>query len=281
MTPFNSLAAAAALASLALPATASAHRHASPASVAAHVRSADLALHRVRTLVARRQPSAAAAQLARNRRETRAALSEARRLRRGSHSKVAVASVFRLVATQENDNAESFARLVDEVSGRLQVEVAQSIGNDVDARENALALLASLVDQLPAGARDQVARAIAALSSDGHDVVASLTQALESVHVPGSVKDVLETVLAQAASAVNAGLDRLRALAGDLPAEAQTYVNAALDELTRLVPDITGMLAGLFSAIGEPPSTGGSSTPGGLSIPDWLHALGLGRANRG
>lgn len=75
------LTAGAILALLALPATAGAHERPSPQTVAKHVRGANLALDRVASLVTHDDNSAAAIELARNRRQTRAADREAARRR--------------------------------------------------------------------------------------------------------------------------------------------------------------------------------------------------------
>ena len=77
------------------------------------MRSADQALDMVESRVDRNEDAKAAIQFARNRRQMRAA------------------SATRLVAKQSNTSAETFAEIVDEVSGKLQIDVAQAARSDL------------------------------------------------------------------------------------------------------------------------------------------------------
>lgn len=78
----------------------------------------------VESLADRNQDAKAAIQFARNRRQMRAATRETASLQRqarGNRGAARSASATRLVAKQSNTNAESFAEIVDEVTGKLRV----------------------------------------------------------------------------------------------------------------------------------------------------------------
>lgn len=170
---FRFAAAAAAIASLAIPATASAHQATSPETVVKHARSADQALDKVASLVARNQDAAAAVALARNRRETRNASREAGRLakRRGNPGLRRAAVTARTMAKLHDHNAEVLAGIVDEAGAALALDIARAVDSDLRGRENALSVLTRLMGRVPAEAREGIARTLAALSRDSDDEV--------------------------------------------------------------------------------------------------------------
>lgn len=163
---FHFAATAAAIASLAIPATASAHQAPSPQTVVKHARNADQALDKVASLVAHNRDAAAAIALARNRRETRDASREAGRLakRRGKAGLRRAAAVTRTVAKLHDQNAEVLAGIVDEAGAALALDIAMAVDADLRARDNALSVLTRLMERLPAEAQEGIARALAAVS---------------------------------------------------------------------------------------------------------------------
>ncbi len=251
------------------PAAASAHPAPSPQSVAKHVRNADQALTMVESLVSQNKDAQAAVQFARNRVQMRAAVRETRRLQRRSASgagarRAAVAT--RHLARQSNSNAETYAEIVDEVSGELQLDVARAAASDLRARELALAVLTALMDRVPEQARPAIARAIAALSSDGQDEVAALAAALESGTLPPEVEDAVQQALQTATAAIDEAIERLNGIVGQVPEQARPQVEQAVALVTQQLEMVKQLLAGLFS--GGLPGADGPSTdlpiPGGL-----------------
>jgi hypothetical protein len=258
------------------PAAASAHPAPSPQSVAKHVRNADQALTMVESLVSQNKDAQAAVQFARNRSQMRAAARETRRLQRRSASgagarRAAVAT--RLLARQSNSNAETYAEILDEVSGELQLDIARAAASDLRARELALAVLTALMDRVPEQARPAIARAIAALSSDGQDEVAALAAALESGALPPEVEDAVQQALQTATAAIDEAIERLNGIVGQVPEQARPQVEQAVELVTQQLEMVKQLLAGLFSGglpgAGEPsvelPIPGG--LPAGACIP--------------
>lgn len=251
------------------PAAASAHPAPSPQSVAKHVRNADQALTMVESLVSQNKDAQAAVQFARNRSQMRAAARETRRLQRRSASGVGArraAVATRLLARQSNSNAETYAEIVDEVSGELQLDVARAAASDLRARELALAVLTALMDRVPEQARPAIARAIAALSSDGQDEVAALAAALESGALPPEVEDAVQQALQTATAAIDEAIERLNGIVGQVPEQVRPQVEQAVQLVTQQLEMVKQLLTGLFSG-GQP---GAGVPPTGLPIPGGL-----------
>ena len=255
------------------PAAASAHKAPSPSSVKVHVRSADQALDMVESLVDRNQDAKAAIQFARNRRQMRAASRETRALQRrarGERGAARAASATRLVAKQSNANAETFAEIVDEVSGKLQIDVAQAAKSDLQGREKALDVLTRLMDRVPDAAKPGLARAIAALSSDGGDEVADLSSALGGGALPPAAQQAVGEALAQALAAIDGATERLNGIADLVPEQARPHVEQAMERVTQQLLMVKQLLSGLFSGAGAQPGGGALPIPGGLPVPSGL-----------
>ncbi len=255
------------VAAMALPVTAQAHQGVTPKTVAKHIRSADQALGMVETLVERNSDAKAAVQLAKMRRQLRAADRESAKLRRRARSRRArsrAASVTVKVARQHNEAAEVLAAIVDEASGRPQISIANATHSELRGRERAISVLTRLMDRLPGSAKAGVARAIARLSSDGADEVRSLTQALEGGRLSPQAREAIEDALQRAIGAVDKAIERLASLADLVPEQARPYVEQAVALATTQLNMVKGLLQGLFTGGGAP---GGGTPPGGGSLP--------------
>lgn len=265
------------VAAMALPVTAEAHQGVSPKTVAKHVRSADRALGMVETLVERNRDAKAAVALAKLRRETRAADREAAKLRRkarGRRAKSRAASATLKVARQHDEAAEVLARIVDEASGALQVDIAEAVDSALRAREKAISVLTRLMRRLPGPMKTQVAKAIARLSSDGADEVRSLSQAIASGALTPEAMAEVQQALERATAAIDSALERLNEVVKMVPEPARPYVEQAVGLVTEQLNLVKGILAGLFS--GAPAPGGGAggqvpSLPGGLPVPSGPH----------
>ena len=260
----------AALTVVAAPAVADAHPNPSASTVRAHVKSADKALAKVTSLAARGNQSAAAIQLAENRLHTNAATREARRVRRtarGARGARSAVSAYRLVATQQNSNVEAYAALVAGTTGRLQEQAAGLIGQGLQGREQALAVLSSLVERLPASARPAVAQAIQALSVDGQDEIGSLFQALATSQFPPNVQEAMGQAFTLATEALNTGLGRMQGLIALLPPQAQGPAQTAIGQIETTMALVSGLLEQLLANVPNVPSLQGTGT-GGTGLPD-------------
>lgn len=233
------------------PAVASAHEKPSPGTVKVHVRNADQALDKVEALVSHNQDAKAAIQFARNRRQIRAASRETRTLQSRTRSErggARAAAGSRLVARQSNTNAETFAKIVDEVSGKLQIDVAQAARSDLRGREKALDVLARVMDRVPEAAKPGIARAIVALSSNGGDEVADLSAALAVGSLSSAAQEAVEQAHAQAVTAIDRGLERLSSIADRVPERARAHVRQAIERVTREIEMVKQVLSGLIPA---------------------------------
>ena len=253
-----------------VPASASAHETPSQSTVKVHVRNADQALEKVESLVSHNQDARAAIQFARNRRQMRLAARETRVLQRRTRSErgaARAAAATRSLARQANVNAETFAELVDEVSGELQIDVARAATSDLRVRETALDVLTRLMNRVPEAAKPGLARAIAALSSDGADEVADLSAATTGGTLPADAQVAVETALAQAVAGLDRGLERLNSIAGRVPEQARAHVQQAIDRVTQQLATAKQRLSGLQPGVGALPIPGGLPIPSGLPLP--------------
>jgi len=243
------------VAAMALPVTAEAHRSVSPQTVAKHIRSADQALGMVETLVERNRDAKAAVQLAKLRRQSRAADRESASLRRRARSRRAkgrAASLTVKLAQQHNEAAEDLARIVDEASGAVQVDIAEAINAELRGREKAISALTRLMSRVPESAKPGIARAIARLSSDGADEVRSLTQALEGASLSPQARQEVQDALELATAAMDTALELLSSLVDQVPEQARPYVELAVGLVIEQLNMVKNLLLGLFSGEATP-----------------------------
>ncbi len=253
--------------SLALaPAAAEAHKVASPKSVKSHVKKADRSLKQVSSLVRSGDSPEAAQHIRRVRSQMRSAVREANRLKRrvrGKRSAKGAAAAQASVAKEFNRIAETYAAIVDEATGRVQVTIASMVDNYLVGREKAVAVLTALMDRLPEQARPHIARVIALLSTDGADEVASITQAMPVV--PPEAAAALKQALEIATAAIGTATERLKEILPLLPPEARPHVEQALGIVTQVVTQVNGLVTNLLGSLlgGLPGVPGSGQTPGG------------------
>ena len=85
--------------------------------------------------------------------------------------------------------------------------LAQALPASLTGREQLLALLSSIADDVPEAVRPTIAAVIAALSGGAAPEVGSLTEALGSGNLPAAIGDIVEKALALAQTAVTHALD--------------------------------------------------------------------------
>lgn len=211
---------------------------ANQSDVREHVRNADSALAKAETLVSHNQDALAAVQMARANAQTRRAAVDVEEL-----SSRASARGGKQVAKQFNQNAETYAELVDEVGFDHQERVAQALERAVAGRNRALTQLTGLLGQVPENAVTGLTRAIVAISTDG-DVVESVHDALQTGRVSPEGEAALEQALARVEASMQAVIDRLSALVSTLPPEAQSYVQQAQGQIQSILDSIGGLIGG-------------------------------------
>ncbi len=257
-TPSKTLTAAlTSIAVLALPAGAAA----GPADVRERLSGAENALDRAESHVEGNQDAKAALQMARANVLTRKAGREAGEI--GKAKKAAKAQ--RSVAAQFDANAATISALVDELRARFQVDAVDEVETAVDGRTKAVEVLTALLDRLPSRAVPGIAKAIAAITTDGEETE-ELTSALESGELSDEAQVAVAEALANATTAVQSTIEHLSSLVGTLPPEAQPHVQAALEQVQQHLGAVVEMLGGLFGGGVTSPSGAGSAGAGAPAI---------------
>jgi predicted metal-dependent hydrolase len=259
---FSILAAAAAMALLALPATSLA---ASPHTARVHFLSADDALGQVAQYVIS-NPGRAAAALARERRARAALRRDARALRRSARTvkqRVQAAKAYRLLASQQSANVATLSAIFA-WAGDLQDEMAQAMLGAANGREAAIEAMKALAPYLPAEAQEKIARAIAAYTEVDEAAFASLSQTLATGDLPVSVSGLVTTVLDVLTGALNAAVDHLSAVTALLPAEFQPLV---ADVFALVRTNITGVTSIIKNVLGSVFGVTDGNTVAGISLP--------------
>ena len=250
--------AAAVTAALLVPAVADAHRVSSSQSVRVHAGAADRALAQFTAAVAVDADAKAARALVRNRRQTRAASREARRLRmavKGVRSATRASSATTAVALQTHANAEALAGTLDEVGGDLKVDVAVALKSDLVTGAGALAGLTGLVDDVPATAQGAIAQAIAVLSQ-GQQIVNGIVAALNPAVLQAALEQSLSSSLAVTLATVDASIEALNRLTGVVAAAALPLVQSALATATAQLQGLAQALQGVGALVPGLPALG-------------------------
>ena len=131
-------------------------------------------------------------------------------------------------------------------------------------------MLARLMDRVPAQAKQGIALAIAALSSDGADEVADLSSAFGGGTLPPEAQQAVGQALAQAFAAIDGAIERLNGIAALVPEQARPHVQQVMERVTQQLQMVKQLLSGLFSGAGAQPGGGALPIPGGLPIPSGL-----------
>lgn len=272
------LAAGALVASIAaVPVTAEA-KPVSSGSVRAQVRAADHSLDRVVTLVGRNRDKAAAKQLRQYRRQLRRAAGTTRRLS-SSTSSVSGAkqygSAVRMVGSVSTECVDDLAPIVDDAAGAPQVAIANAISACIVTREQVIAALTALLDQVPEAAKPYLAKVIAILSDDGQGEVQAITTALENPTLPPDVASILSHALELATTAIDDAMSRLQGILDLVPAEVRPMLEGVLTLVTDQLSMVIGMVKDLFATLfgGVPTSGTGTGLLGGLPGLDLLQGI--------
>lgn len=242
---YRLIAVCAAVAALAVPATAS-------AGVRDYAERAGSSLDRVERLATQGRADEALAELRRGRRAVRAANRTAVRLARsaddGRDARRAVSAV-RAAAALEDQNIADYAALLDDIQGHLEEVIAVAMQRSLEARQQAIELLTQLMEQLPEPARAAVAEFIAMLSADDEAVASDIAGELTG----GGITSLVGGILAQTLGMVRATLESvtgmLEGVTALLPGPAAEIVGPLMDMVTGILDSVlgsTGVVGGLF-----------------------------------
>lgn len=238
---------------VALPSAAQAHRAPSSDSVAGHVVKADQALTRFERAVRQDHAKTAEQHLRKARSQAAAAAREARKLRRDARSaakRLVAAEALALSSAQYDAIVESIIARIDEVSGKLQAHLAQVLPGSVNGREQALAILTSLLDRLPAEAQGPLASVIAMLSAESGDEAADLAALLDG-DLPAEVSTIVADVMGIAQTAIADAFARVREILPMLPAAARGPVEQILTLVSGTVDTALGSVTGILDSVGS------------------------------
>ena len=258
------IAACVAAAALAVPAAAS-------AGVGDYAERAGSSLDRVERLAVQGRAGDALAELRRGRRAVRAANRAAMRLARAADDATEArraASALRTTATLEDQNIASYAELLDQVSGHLEEVIAVAMQRSLEARQQAIALMTQLMEQLPEAARAPLAQFIAMLSSGDEGVADDIIGELTGGGITSLVSGILEQTLGMVTQTLESVTGMLEGVTALLPGPAAQIVGPLMNMITGTVSGILDMVLGSWSGLGgegsPPPASGGGS---GFSLP--------------
>ena len=258
---------------VAIPATASAKSSAgngAPA-VKAHVSEAKKALRKFKVAVVRDDGSVALAQLKGARRQTAAASKTARRMAapagRGAPS-LAAAQSLTLAGNQYDALLEQMTALNDEITGRVQLVIAQSIPSAIAGKQRVVEILTTMLDKVPESAKAPLASVIAALSVGDATEVSNLDEALHGGTLPSNISGLVSQSLGMVTQALQTAFDTIKAILPMLPSAVQgplaTIINIVSSTAGTLVPSVLSTITGLVDQIlGSLPFVG-TGSQGGL-----------------
>ncbi len=235
---------------LAVPATASAAKP----DVGKHLKKADAALATAEALVSHNEDAAAALEMARANVQTVLAGDDARR-----------PGAERRVVLQWDENVETYLNLIPEVAGSHQDDVAGEVTEAVDGREQAVATLTELLDQVPESAVTGITNAIVAIQTGVPQELESLTSAFDNGQIAPEATEAALVALDSLRAAVDNAVAQLQTVLGQVPPEAQAHVQHAIEQIQAHTSQVLQQLETVL---------GGLPIPSGLPIPPGLPGPG-------
>ncbi len=253
--PTRLLVAALAATAVSLPAATSAQA-AKPkaATVGAHVKKAQGAQARVATLVKRGDVTGAKRVLKTARREATTAARQAQQLadNAGTSQKAGENAIWSLTTAAGNLGAaiQQFSDLLPQASADFQAFLANAIPGSIAGREELLASLTDLVQELTGQAQAMAAKALAALQSQSPEQVSALAETA-ATDLPSSIADIINKAMAAASSALSTGLSELGDVIPNLPASVQPLLTSALGMVQSTIEGILPMVQQITSSVGD------------------------------
>ena len=206
-------------------------------AVQAHTDRADAALDRAVALFNKNSDRKARVAYAKSRKEMGLAKADAAKARRqadtpSEHGQAARAQA--LVAAQQDENIEMLTKALRPADGRDENKIAAAARADTKGRDKAIAILTTLLAQVPEQARTAIAKAIADLSTDRVDEVSAMSAALRSSHVTKANKRRVAATLKADVEGQTDAATILAALiaSSDMPAASKQGLQRAYDNVT-------------------------------------------------
>lgn len=254
-SPVAALLATAALLTVGLPSAAQA---ASPsgaqASVGQHLQKAQVAARRVTRLSRRGQDAAARKALKTARHEAVAAARSARALARSASTDPAAASTaiwsMTAAAGTYGNLLQQFASLIPQAgSSGLQQSLATALPGTIAGRDQLIAQLSAMVDELTGDAQTLAAQALAALQASAPEQVQQLATVAGLTDLPAQILTIVQQALGTASSALKTGLSTLNAVLPQLPDAAQAGITTALSTITSMMQQILPMMQQILGMV--------------------------------
>jgi len=154
-----------------------------------------------------------------------------------------------LLAAQQDENIETLAKALRPADGRDENKIAAAARADTKGREKAIAILTSLLAQVPEQARTGIATAIANLSQDRVGEVTAMSTALRSSQVSKANKLRVVSTLKVDVEGQTDAAETLAALIAspDMPAESKQGLQTAYDNVTAEHGSVADILSRLSS----------------------------------
>jgi hypothetical protein len=247
----------------------------SVATVKANVATAQTAVKRLKRAVRLGQGTVAKRQLKIARSDTQKASKVARRLANHATtgaSASSAAQALTIAGTQYDSLLDALTALVDD--GPAQSLIAAGIQPTIAGKQQVIAQLTALLDQVPASVQPMLASIITALGAGDATEVTNLDGALDAGGLPATIMGIVQTCLDMATQAITSALDIVKSILPMLPAAAQGPISAivtpVLDQITSivstLIPSILTTVTGLIDTVlGSLPVIGGGSGAGAAS----------------
>ena len=258
---------------VAVPATASASNSVAPtkASVQANVDKATTAVKRIQRYARLGDSKRVASQLKIARTQTAAASKSARRMANSADTQsenLKAAQALTLAGTQYDDLVEAITAIVDQVTGLVQAQVANSIAPSLAGKQKIIDVLNQILPQVPAQAQPIIASIIAALGASDVTEVTNLRQAVTSGTLPVNVSAIVTQALGMATAMIDQAFVMVQSLLPILPAAIQGPLAQVLNMVNSIVgtivPTVLTTVTGLIDTIiGALPFVGGTTASAG------------------
>ena len=258
---------------VAVPATASASNSVAPtkASVQANVDKATTAVKRIQRYARLGDSKRVASQLKIARTQTAAASKSARRMANSADTQsenLKAAQALTLAGTQYDDLVEAITAIVDQVTGLVQAQVANSIAPSLAGKQRIIDVLNQILPQVPAQAQPIIASIIAALGASDATEVANLNQAVMSGTLPVDVSAIVTQALGMATAMIDQAFVMVQSLLPILPAAIQGPLAQVLNMVNSIVGTIvptvlTTVTSLIDTIIGALPFVGGTAASAG------------------
>ena len=173
-----------------------------------------------------------------------------------------------LAGNQYDALLEQMTALNDEITGRVQLVIAQSIPSAIAGKQRVVEILTTMLDKVPESAKAPLASVIAALSVGDATEVSNLDEALHGGTLPSNISGLVSQSLGMVTQALQTAFDTIKAILPMLPSAVQgplaTIINIVSSTAGTLVPSVLSTITGLVDQIlGSLPFVG-TGSQGGL-----------------